>query len=238
MSTALALNSSERIIRLAMKDAGLLQDLSDPTPDQFSEYMGRLNDILNYLQTQGLKLWLQVDTPIPLTASKATYNLGPTGDVVMTKPLRVLQAYYLDSGGIRRPLIVLSRDDYMRLSQVSNTGAVNSYFVDKQLTQLAVSLWLVPDATAATGTVHVLLEQQVTNLVQITDTMAFPQEWFLALRWALADDLSTGQPVAIMQRCSQKAEFYRQALEDWDVEDAPTKFEPDSRSQYYQNSFF
>mgnify|MGYP003350501246 CR=1 FL=1 len=50
----------------------------------------------------------------------------------MNKPLRVIEAYYLDSSGIRRPLVVLSWDDYFRLSQVNQVGQINSYFVNKQ----------------------------------------------------------------------------------------------------------
>ena len=48
----------------------------------------------------------------------------------------------------------------------------------------------------------------------------------------LADELATGQPQPIMQRCEAKANQYRQALEDWDVEDASTSFAPDQRALY------
>ena len=33
----------------------------------------------------------------------------------------------------------------------------------------------------------------------------FAQEWRIALRWGLADDIATGQPQAIMDRCAQRA---------------------------------
>jgi len=57
------------------------------------------------------------------------------------------------------------------------------------------------------------------------------------LRWALAADLSTGQPEAIQNRCMLFAEGYRQALEAWDVEDAPTQFTPDQRVAFLGGSF-
>ena len=63
------------------------------------------------------------------------------------------------------------------------------------------------------------------------------QPGMMGLRWALADELSTGQPQAIMDRCERKATAYRQALEDWDVEDAPTSFTPDQRALYATSSF-
>jgi hypothetical protein len=118
----------------------------------------------------------------------------------------------------------------MNLSNNTQQGAISQYFVDKLLAQLTVSFWLVPDTQAATGTAHLLLQQQVTNFTGLTDTIDFPVEWYMALRWGLADDICTGQPETVMTRCAVKAASYRAALEDWDVEDAATSFQPDSRS--------
>ena len=230
-------NTPDRIIRMAMVDAGYLQDGDDPTSEQFANYLNRLNDLINLWQTKGLKLWLQSDLSVPLTAGQATYTFGPGGSVDMTKPLRVLQGYYLDTSDTKRPLLPLSRDEYTRLSNVVQLGALNSYFVDKQQSVLSISFWLTPDTTAATGTAQLSIQQQVVNLVSLNDDMNFPQEWFMALRWGLADDICTGQPQAIMDRCFTKAEMFRTALEDWDVEDASTVFQPDQRSAYNVGRF-
>jgi hypothetical protein len=236
--TTPALNTPFAIISDAYLDAGLLSRGEVPSSEMFVDGMRRLTDLINLWQTQGLKLWLLSDTSVTLVAGQARYVFSPAGDVAMTKPLRVLQGYYLDSNSIRRPLNVLSWDDYLRLSQVSgNNGAVNSYFVNKLATTLEVFFWLTPDATAATGTAHVLLQTQVTNFTEVDETMNFPQEWRIALRWGLADELATGQPQAIMDRCEKRAQAYRQTLEDWDVEDAPTLFQPDSRGGYAQGNF-
>jgi len=229
--------TAQRIIRMAYKDAGLIQEGDEPNGEQYADGLMRLNDIANLWQTQGLKLWLNQDLPVPLVAGQGNYSLGPGGTVDMTKPLRVIEAYYLDTSGIRRPLVVLSWDDYFRLSQVNQTGQINSYFVNKQQLKLDLFFWNIPDALAATGTVHLLIQNQITQMVSLTDTTAFPIEWSMGLRWALADELSTGQPQAIMDRCERKATAYRQALEDWDVEDAPTSFTPDQRALYATSSF-
>jgi hypothetical protein len=100
---------------------------------------------------------------------------------------------------------------------------------DKQTNSLVVKFWNTPDATEALNTVVVLVRTQVTNPINLEENMAFPQEWRMALRWGLADDISTGQPDTIMQRCQSRANFYREALEDWDVEDTQTTFAPDAR---------
>jgi len=189
-------NTPISIIQDAYFDAGLLQEGDTVNSEQIVTGLRKLTDIVNLWQTQGLKLWLNTDLPITLVSGTSTYILGPLGTVLMTKPLRVLEAWFADANEVRRPLSPLAWADWTRLSQLTTTGAINSYFVDKQATQLKVSFWLTPDATAALGTAHLLVQSQVTNPINVTETMNFPIEWRIALRWGLADELATGQPQA------------------------------------------
>ena len=236
MTIPAAPNTVQAIIQKAYWDSGLLQETDEPNSTQYATAMQRLNDIVNVEQTQGLKLFTLEDQTVTLVAGQGQYVLGTLG-TPGTKPMRVLQAYYVDSTGIRRPLICLSWDEYLRLSQPQQQGPLNSYFVDKQPTVLNVSVWLVPDTTAATGALHLLVQNQITQAIALTDNIMFPIEWTMYLRWALADDLATGQPAAIMQRCAAKAEGYRKVLEDWDVEDASTQFTPDQRAGFGYSRF-
>jgi hypothetical protein len=71
------------------------------------------------------------------------------------------------------------------------------------------------------------------NFTGVTDNMMFPPEWSIALEWLLADQLSVGQPIAVIGKCAANAKKYQEALENWDVEDADTIFQPDQR--IYQN---
>lgn len=225
-------NTPFRVIRFALQDAGLLEQGQNPDSEDIADYFVRLNEMVNFWQTQGLKLWLNQDTSIVLIAGTATYSLGSLG----VKPLRVIQGYYLDSSNNRRDITDLSRDEYTRLSNVVQQGQINSYFVDKQQNTLNVSFWLTPDTDAATGTAHLITQQPVNNLIQLDETVNFPQEWFIALHWGLAAEICTGQPTAIVNRCEAKALLYRTMLEDWDVEDSSTRFTPDPQS--YQTGAF
>jgi hypothetical protein len=238
--TTIADNTTVSIISDAMREAGLLQQGQVPNSEDLARYLARYIEMVNTWQTQGLKLWLNVDTEITLVEGTGTYDLGPAasgGTVDMTKPLRAIEAYYKDDTGIRRPLVPLSWDDYIRLSQVNQTGSINSYFVNKKQSVLSVFFWLIPDETAATGTAHLLLQTQVSRVTNLTETVNFPIEWRLPLMWGLADEICGGQPPAIVSRCQQRALFYRDMLENWDVEDASTTFTPDQRSQYATGAF-
>jgi hypothetical protein len=221
-------NTPYRVIRFAMQDAGLLGMGQEPNSEELADYLVRLNELVNFWQTQGLKLWLNEDTTVPLVAGTATYFLATAG----VKPLRVIQGYYLDSSDNRREITVLSRDEYTRLSNVTQEGQINSYFVDKQQSTLNVTFWLTPDADAATGTAHLILQQPIDNQIELDETVNFPSEWFIALHWGLAAEIATGQPQSVINRCEAKALQYRTMLEDWDVEDAPTRFTVDSQRMH------
>ncbi len=233
-------NTAYGIIHDAMHDAGLLGAGEVPNSDQLSNNLRRLCDIINLWQTQGLKLFTWTDLSIPLVVGQTNYTIGPGQTVDMTKPMRALQGYVLNTvGAIRRPLVPISWNDWMLLSQVTgNNGTINSFFVNKQATYLDVRFWNPPDALEATNTAHLLIQQQAANPINLEENVSFPQEWRIALRWGLADDICTGQPATIMARCKGNADTYRTMLEDWDVEDVQTRFTPSTQMQsYYSGSF-
>lgn len=230
MSSPAEFYTPERIIRNAMEDAGLLEEGTDPNSDQFSKYSDKLNDIINMTMARpGMKLWTLLDQPVTLTTGKATYTLMPGGDISLPRPGKIETAYFVDQFGSRRQLDPMSWEDWVRLGNVTTLGSITQYLVDKQSDRFNVSFWQTPDANAALGKPHLLIRQQIVNFTGISDTMLFPQEWFMYLRWALADDISVGQPITIQQTCATKCEFYYKILSDWDVEDGPVRLEVDSR---------
>jgi hypothetical protein len=232
-----AYNTAYQIILDALMNAGKVRTGGSPDPVSMVQYMRRLNKFINHQQTQGLKLFLVEDLAITLVPPISSlvgvplYTFGPTGTIVMPKPLRVLSGYYLYNTGTQRPLIPMSYpDEYTRLSNVQLPGSISSYAVNKQQATLNVYIWSPPSAfEAANGVLHLLLEQNCQNMVSVTDQMMFPIEWSLALEWGMADQFATGQPAAVQAKCAANAKRYLDELTDWDVEDADTMFQPDQR---------
>lgn len=218
------------LLKKAYTDAGKIPRGSTPSSTQLSEGMDILNDLINLWQTQGLKLFLEQEVPVTLSAGKQDYTFMPGGDVSVARPLAMKQASYWDAYGNSRPLVPLSRDEWTRLSNRTSSGSVNQFFPETKYDRLIMHLWNVPDSTAAAGSIKAVLRVQADNVVLSTDTVTFPPEWAIALRWGVADELTTGMPDPIVQRCQTRAQAFRQALEDFDVELADTYFQPDIRT--------
>lgn len=224
---------AERLIKQALFDAGRLNAGGTPSDDLFEDCRQRLTDLLTHYQTKGCKLWLNSLQPVTLTAGVKAYSLGPAGTIIAEKPPRILEGWYvITSNGSRRPLEALSWNTYYGLGNVTVPGEVTGYFTDKQRDNLVVHFWSTPSTSAASaGFVELLVQRFYSGPVEVTSEILFPPEWYLALRWGLADELATTAPPALAQRAALRAREFLEQLESWDVEDAPVRFTMGHNSQ-------
>lgn len=235
--------SASTVIELAMRNAGLLDKAEFPDSDDLREYMIRLTMLINFEQTQGLKLWLQENITISPVIGQQSYAFGPTGDVQMPRPTRIIEGFFTFptsiTGGIqiRYPLYQMSRQEFNQLGVLNVPGIMNSFFADKQQMNLIVWLWLLPDLFTSLATCTFVTQTQINQPISITDTMNFPVEWGQYLHWGLAAQIDQGQPIAVQDKNTTNAEFYRNALENFDVEDASTYLQVDPRAQMHTGRF-
>lgn len=218
-------NTASAIIAKAYADANKLSRGASPSATQLTDGLDRLNDILNIEQVRGLKLFLEFEAVVTLVAGQQTYSFMPGGSYSTARPTRITFAAYWDSSNNVTPLTVISRQEWATLTSRTTQGRPNQYFPERLYDRMNMHLWLVPDTQAATGTVRATIQTQATNPT-IGATTAFPIEWVMFLRWALAADLATGMPQEIIQRCEMKTREYREVLEGFDVEEAQTRFQP------------
>lgn len=236
-------NSVERCIKQAYVNATLIAATGQvPNSEQYADGLNRLNDIANHWQTKGLKLMTWQDVPLSsLSVSTNYYPIGPgQSGISMTKPLRVIDSYYLQTlGGAITPITQVARNIWDDLpNKLSSPGQPINIFVDKQSTYLGIYLWPIPDSTSvANGSVHLVLQTQTTNAQSLTDTSILPIEWFRALSWELSAELCTGQPAEVIARCDMMANKFREDLEGWDVEDAQTFFTVDTHGGSFNGDF-
>lgn len=220
------------VIQKAYQNAGKISRGGTPSAAQYADALSTLSDIIAYEATKGLKLWLETEVSLTLVAGQQKYSFMPSGSVSQVRPLRVKEASYADSGGAVRDLTPISRSEWTSSTNRTQTGSVTQYFAEKLYDRLNLYLWFIPDATAATGTIRVVLANEGTLPVLISDDTKFPVEWALFLQWRLSAELATGMPPDVIMRCDQMTSLYRDQLENQDVEEAPTFFTLDTQGSY------
>lgn len=220
-------HTPERIIHQALRDAGRLQFGATPTPEQYEDAMMRLADLITVFQVDGIKLWLNNIRALALTEGQITYTVDTP------RELRIVGGWYVRTvDGNRQPLTLESHQSYRGFGTLTTKGRPVAFFPDKRQSSIIVSIWPAPDATSvAEGSIELLCQTEATSPVTLDEAIAFPPEWYMALRWGLADEFASGQPIPLMERCERKAAQYKEKLENWDVEDGSTYMVPDLAHQ-------
>lgn len=144
------------------------------------------------------------------------------------RPLRILAARLKINDGNETPVNLISREEYFDQPTKTATGKISQFYYNPTLTNGTLYVW--PTSSASEDTLHLTAQRQLQDLDSGTDNLDFPQEWELALTFALADLLVTSYGDAISpqkaERISAKAAQYMEIVEDFDMENASIQFVP------------
>ena len=221
----------DELIRAAFEDIGVAIEGEDLQPEDIKVANIALNMMIKSWQAYGLNLWVRDRKSITLTASKNTYTLGASGDVVMTRPLRILECTRQDSNGNIASLNRVSLEEWEILPNKDNEGVPVNYFYDPTLTNGALYLWLTPGAAeAAEYTIEIVYQAPLEDMDSSIDDFDFPQEWYEPIRLGLAYRLSSKYALSYRERLALRKDA-AEALElaqSFDVEDASLYFQPDT----------
>lgn len=199
--------TAQDTVAAALRLTGAFDEYDNiPTQDQ-TNVLQALEIMVKEMALDGLPLWAVRDISFPTVAAQATYNLSTVTNSQL--PLRILDAYRVDSTGNSIQLVMTSRYDWDTLGRKTQPGIPNQIWYDPQLGAGTLTLYDVP--TDATNTIHVITQLQMQDVALLTNNVAFPQEAYRMLKWCLADE------IALEYRCpqderleiNQKAKGYR-----------------------------
>ena len=225
----------DQVISSALRKLAVLELGATPDTDTINNAAVALNLMIKMWAVDGLKLWTINELVLPLVASQTSYVIGPGGDLVTDKPLKLIQAWLRNTTvtpNIDTPMQILSKQEYNILGSKASTGTANSVFLDPRVTTSILYAYLTPEAyTASTYQMHLVVQRMMSDLNNSTDIPDFPTEWMQALVWGLADQLAIEYSVPANHRVeiAQRATAYKEQMASWDVESTSTFFTPDMR---------
>lgn len=176
----------------ALAEIGVLGDGETANGDMLDRGLRMLNRML---ETQSnLRAFDFTSRRIThVTANEASFDIGPTGDVVTTRPIKIESAT-ATRGGIEYPVAVIDVDQWDAISYKSATGSIpECIYYDGAYPDGLV--YLYPVTTGAT------LNIRVTSSVKVLaayDDLDLPEGYEDALMLALAVRMcpSYGRPVS------------------------------------------
>lgn len=119
-----------------------------------------------------------------LASAASVDNHVYTYTTALGRPVRIEEARYRDASGLDQPLQMLSRDEYLNISNKSSAGIPSSYYYNPQLSTAKLYLWPVPND--AQGRVCFSYNRTLEDFDASSNNSDLPQEWLLALVWNLA----------------------------------------------------
>ena len=227
----------QQVIFSALRLLGVIELGVTPDTNTLNNGLQVLNIMLKAWQTQGIKIWTIEELLLTPVQGQQSYIIGPSGPgLVANKPLRIIQAFLRDSNSnTDRWVMVISKNEYNLLGNKQSQGAINSIFYDAGVSSGTLYTYNAADQYSAQNTVlHMFSQRPIEDLNLVTDPFDLPQEWMQALRWGLAAELMMeyGVPIRSQAMIQGNAEKYKMMLENWDVENPSSYFNPDIRSGF------
>ena len=219
----------DQIINASLRVLGVVGAGDNPSPSDYQNCAEALNLYIKQLQTKGLPLWKVEDLQVPMVAGQTTYTLGPTGNVVTDRPLRVVMAFIRSSTGNDTTLQVISRQEYMQQGYKPSQGVPNQCYYDTQLTNGVLYVYNTP--IDSTYTIHLQVQLPISDITGPTSVPEFPNEWYNLLKFGLADQVAMeyGVSSSIRQELAMRSKMMLEEMLDWSQEEASTMFMPETR---------
>lgn len=204
-----------------------------PTTTMETNALVSLNQLVLHLQSLGMQVWCIKNASLSLVASTNNYTLGPSGDLNIQRPQTVMQAWLHNTSANTDPipLQIIDRETYNRFTSKATTGTPIAVFYDRQYDLPGANsgasakgklyVYPTPDSTiASTYSMSIVYTRPIQDFSATSDSLDFPQEWYLALTWKLADLLcpSFGVPVMYWDRIGSRAESFLHDQVGWDSE--------------------
>lgn len=227
----------DQVIEAALRGLSVLEEGAQPTATATQNASFALNLIIKSWQKDGIKLWTIDNLVIPLVSGQTLYTIGPDvgNDIISDRPLKVIQGFLRNTSvtpPVDIPMQALSRQEYNMLGSKASTGTMNSYFFNPKPTYGQLEVYLTPDTNTATNyAFYAVVQRPLMDMVKASDNFDFPNEWFMALKWALMAELASDYDKSLQDRAyfDAKSTAYKRDVEDWDVENASVYFVPDVR---------
>jgi hypothetical protein len=184
-----------------------------------------LNLMLKEWSNRSIQLWSVSESTQTLTSGTANYTLNSYTIDVEEAVISITNA---DNTRTDYEMERISRDDYLRIPDKSNTGRPSQYFVDKQITPV-IYLYPTPDDA---DTFRYKERKALEDITAATESVDIPNRFLPCAISGLAYYLSLKRPQIEMQRRQELKMLYEEefnrAMQD-NREKVDLKITPDLR---------
>ncbi len=216
-STDFSLSASDVIVA-ARRKLGIQAQEETLEAADLADGLTTLNMMLKAWQADGVMCWTFSEVTFALAQGDTNVTFGAGMDVT-TVPFEIVSVL-INRGTNDIPMMPLSRQDYRRIPNKTTEGYPTQYFYQRDRSGGTLYIW--PAADVSAGTLKIDTRRIVMDMDASANTFDFPQEWYEALVYGLADRLAedygmVGTPEG--QQVASKAAMAYAIVKDNDVGD-------------------
>jgi hypothetical protein len=173
MATTFSMTARDMVTQ-AMREIGVLASGENPTSDELSDGILRLNSMLKAYAAKGLNLWRDTDSSVGFAAGVSSM---PLPGALSVSGVRLV------TNGSERLMAQWEADQYASLPNKATRSTPVAYTLITATTGLTIQLWPVPDKPY---TVRYSYGRITADVVQPSDPVDVPQMFQEAVWLALA----------------------------------------------------
>lgn len=233
MSTTLTITCDE-LCTASLRVLGKVGEGEAPSAEDLINLRQALNLLFKAWADKGYKGFLYETITRAFVAAAPSYLLGPAAVPTTNRPQRVSAAWWTDVNNNKQTIFMVAKETFDRLTPRNQSGvAPTNAWYDAQLTNGIFNVWPVPDN--ANGTLFISAQKQFEDIPNGATTLQIPQPWFLAAKWALADEvgLEYRPHPDVLDRVQQKATKYLYDAANLEEEQESVMFKPSPFTGYY-----
>ena len=179
------MTTAYEVIVLSLKDAGILAEGETPSADIAADAFTTMQHMLALWQTDGMYVNGKVENSFTPTGA-TTYTVGSGGTANFARPERIDYAFWR-SNSIDYPIAILnSFEEYEAIPQKTLAGQPEVIFYNPTVT--TGTLYVYPQPS--TGSIRLVSTIRFPVLSTSADTLTFPPEYIMPIRFSLAELLA------------------------------------------------
>jgi hypothetical protein len=180
------MTTARDMIKSALRKISVLGRGSALDNDEAQEALDLLNGILASWTAEGNLVFQKTVETFPLTGS-TSYTIGTGADFNTDRPY-VIDAVTVRQGTLDYSLFSMSQEQYAGITLKTQGGSIpDSYYYDGNFPTATIYFYPVPSGATSTT---IYSRKQLDQFTGLTDTFDMPEEYRLALEYALAEAIA------------------------------------------------
>ena len=226
----------DQIITRAMRIIGAVGQGETPQTVAVTEAAETLNDMVKEWESDGMQLWCVKEYNFTPTASTRTYDIGTGATINQIAPLKIIQAWSRsNTNSLDTPILLISRQEYNMLGSKTTEGQPTQlwYNVPGEIAATenvgSITVYVTPDTNYATNyKIYFTGIRPLADFDAASDLIDFPQYWYNAVVWGLAEQLAYEYGVGLSERSmiGKKAEQARERALSYGMEEGHLLLQP------------